>query len=93
MRLAYEIVMFRLEVQARVSVQKGVSMTAFKRGDFVTLNDRLTVVVGIEGDAGVPEDHVALWYGAEEQTSNVPRVWTVPAEYCIPVTDTPIFYH
>jgi hypothetical protein len=68
-------------------------MANFKRGDFVTLNDRLTVVVGIEGDAGVPEDHVALWYGAEEQTSNVPRVWTVPAEYCVPVTDTPIFYH
>jgi hypothetical protein len=93
MRLAYEKAVILLEVQARVSVQKGVSMTDFKRGDFETLNGLLAVIVGLEGDGGAPEDHVALWYGANEPTSIVPEIWTVPAEYCVLVTNTPIVHH
>ena len=63
-----------------------------KRGDMVTLNGRLAAVVGVEGDPGVLEEHVALWYGdsgpqqASTEGPSHPRaeVWTVPAEYCRP---------
>lgn len=34
-------------------------------------------------DGGVPDDHLAVWYGEEEAGQH--RVRTVPAEYCRPV--------
>jgi hypothetical protein len=64
-----------------------------KRGDLVELNGLPCVIVGLAGEylgeALVPEDHVALWYGAAEVTptakgepGRVPtEVWTVPLEY------------
>ena len=58
-------------------------MKTIKRGDLVMLNGNLAAVVGIEGDHGIPEDHVALWYGSEPaETNQTPVAWTVPIEYC-----------
>ena len=62
----------------------------FNRGELVTLNGQLAVVVGIEGDPDVPEEHVALWYGKSETAriseggsgDAVPIAYTVPEEYC-----------
>ncbi len=64
-------------------------MPAWKRGDFVELNGLLAVVVGIEGDPGLPEDHSAVWFGdpkclrtSEGGTGGArSEVWTVPTEY------------
>lgn len=55
-------------------------MSNWNRGDFVLLNQRLAVVVGIEGDPDCPDEHLALWFGDPRGTT--PEVWTVPAEYC-----------
>ena len=54
-------------------------MTNLKRGDLVELNGLFAAVVGVEGDAGVPEGHVALFYGADSEGKA--DVWTVPSEY------------
>jgi hypothetical protein len=61
----------------------------WKRGDLVELNGELAVVVGVDGESGVPEDHVGLWYGESKSISQsggrkVPVIWTVPKEYCQP---------
>jgi hypothetical protein len=50
----------------------------------------LAVVVAEVGEEGVPEDHVALWFGhpqairtSEGGTGGTePEIWTVPTEYC-----------
>lgn len=61
---------------------------SFKLGDIVLLNGVLAAVVGIEGDPGIPEGHVALWYGGSRNVEpsftvfEAPLAWTVPAEYC-----------
>ncbi len=69
----------------------------WKRGDLVELDGRLAVVVGVEGDPDVPEDHIAVWFGDPRcEPSSVggtrPEVWTVPAEYFIPA-GAPIWKH
>ena len=56
----------------------------------VELNGRFAAVVGIEGDPGVPENHVALFYGVD--SAGQADVWTVPAEYPVPAP-APIFKH
>lgn len=61
-------------------------------GDFVILNGNTCVVVGVDGDAGVPEDHVALWYG-EVELDGSPIVWTVPAEYVGKLDRAPTYRH
>ena len=38
-------------------------MHKWKRGDLVELDGLLAVVVGVEGDPDIPEDHVAVWFG------------------------------
>ena len=38
-------------------------MHKWKRGDLVELDGLLAVVVGVEGDPDVPEDHLAVWFG------------------------------
>jgi hypothetical protein len=43
-------------------------MSRFKKGDFILLDGRPAVVVGIEGDENVPEAHVALWFGEPNAT-------------------------
>jgi hypothetical protein len=69
---------------------------AIRRGDLVTLNGRLAAVVGVEGDPGIPEDHVGLWYGDpptqrqddDKPVAVAPIVYTVPAECCRPSFST-----
>ena len=71
-----------------------------KKGDFIEFDGLLAVVVGIEGDDDVPEDHVALWFGDIEGRRSsaggtggrIPEVWTVPSALCAPAK-TPIFRH
>jgi hypothetical protein len=62
------------------------------RGSFAVLNDLVCVVVGVDGDPNVPDDHVALWYGDLNETGN-PQVWTVPAEYIVPFDKLPEYLH
>jgi hypothetical protein len=50
---------------------------SFKRGDFVQLDGRLGVFVLAEDEAGVPENHLGVWFGDSIQ----PEVWTIPTEY------------
>ncbi|MFC0682593.1 hypothetical protein ACFFGH_32595 [Lysobacter korlensis] len=61
-------------------------MFQLKRGDIVVIGDRVAVVVALEGEDDVPEEHVALWFGPEEASKTEDRlrpiVWTAPAEYC-----------
>lgn len=64
-------------------------MGAWRRGDLVEFDSQLAVVVGAEGEPGVPEDHVNLWFGEPQsarksQGGLVPVVRTVPEEYCLP---------
>ena len=72
-------------------------------GDFVELNGSLGFVVGVSTDevvSTVPEDHVAVWFGPEQQRpiskvatgKTIPEVWIVPAEYCMPAPQ-PVYYH
>jgi hypothetical protein len=66
-------------------------MALWQRGDLVELDGLLAVVVGIDGDDGVPEDHVALWFGDPRCTRKseggaggaAPEVWTVPEDLCV----------
>jgi hypothetical protein len=41
---------------------------------------------------GVPEEHVAVWYG-EVDNAGTPRLRTVPAEYVKPLDRLLSFYH
>ena len=67
-------------------------MATWQRGDLVEFDGRLAVVVGAEGDPGVPEDHVKLWFGEPQSVRKseggpgrlVPVLRTVPEEYCLP---------
>jgi hypothetical protein len=67
-------------------------MVMFRKGDLVEIDGLLAVVVGTGGAVGVPEDHVAVWFGEPRgkrlseggRGGLVPEVWTVPAEYCRP---------
>jgi hypothetical protein len=76
-----------------------------RRGDFVELDGLLAVVVFLAGEPVgvgefVPEDHVALWFGAPPtkraseggEGGAVPEVWTVPAENC-PAASRPVVRH
>jgi hypothetical protein len=75
-------------------------MQTWKCGDFVELDGLLAVVVGVEGDPDVPEDHIAVWFGDPrcERTSQggtggkQPEVWKVPAE-CFVAAAPPIWSH
>jgi hypothetical protein len=75
-------------------------LAKWKRGDLVELDGLLAVVVGIEGDAVVPEEHVALWFGDPRCTrvsnggsgGQRPEIWTVPEEYCVSAAE-PIYKH
>jgi len=58
----------------------------------VTVGHDSGVVVAIFGDADVPEEHVAVWYG-ETDVQGVPRVRTVPEEYVQPLDKMPAYYH
>ncbi len=61
-----------------------------KKGSFIEFDGLLGVVTGSEGDRGVPEGHVAVWFGNPQGKRKsegghgglAPEVWTVPIEYC-----------
>ena len=63
----------------------------WSRGDFVELDGLLAVVVGVEGEPEVPEDHVAVWFGDPRSVrksdggsgGQSPEVWTVPADLIV----------
>lgn len=66
-------------------------MSSWQRGDLVESDGLLAVVVGVEGESGIPAGHVALWFG-EPRCVRVseggvggrrPEVWTVPADLCV----------
>ena len=66
-------------------------MRTWKRGDLVEMDGLLAVVVGVEGDPKVPEDHVAVWFGDPRcvrkseggSGGRPPEIWTVPAEHVV----------
>lgn len=66
----------------------------FQKGQFLEFDGVPAVIVGLPGDAGVPEGHVALWFGSPDVTRKSqggiggisPEVWTVPADLCGPGT-------
>ena len=71
-----------------------------KKGDFVEFDGLPAVVVGVEGDPNVPEDHVALWFGepqVERKSSggtggHLPLVYTVPLDLCEPSQEPQIIH-
>jgi hypothetical protein len=75
-------------------------MSKLRRGDLVELDGLLAAVVGVEGDANVPEDHVALWFGDPHCQrmseggvgGQHPEVWTVPEEYVVSAA-SPVYKH
>jgi hypothetical protein len=72
----------------------------FPIGSFVEFDGLLAVVIGLSGEKGVPDDHLALWFGephgkriSEGGSGNlVPIVWTVPIEHCLPAKP-PVMQH
>ena len=75
-------------------------MAKWTRGNLVELDGLLAVVVGIEGDPDVPEEHVALWFGdpTGDRTPlggtgrRQPELWTVPADY-LRAAAPPVYRH
>lgn len=71
-----------------------------QKGQLIEFDGIPAVIVGLSSDIGVPEDHVALWFGNSNATRKsqggnggiVPEVWTVPASLCEPGT-APTFRH
>jgi hypothetical protein len=63
----------------------------FKKGDFVTINKKVGVVVmtGEELPSDM-EDHTGVWFGMVEK--EVPEVWTIPTEYLATGTE-PVMKH
>lgn len=72
----------------------------WRRGDLVEKDGVLAVVVGIEGDPDVPEDHIAVWFGYPRcmpkseggSGGQRPEIWTIPSEYFQP-SAKPIINH
>lgn len=64
----------------------------FEKGDFAKLNGAICVVVGIKGDAGVPDEHVAASFG-EVNENGSPIAHTVPIEYFEVLLTQPDFQH
>jgi hypothetical protein len=60
----------------------------FAKGEFVEMDGLPAVIIGVHGDPGVPEEHLAVWFGeprAERKSKGgkgrvPPEVWTIPEE-------------
>jgi hypothetical protein len=60
----------------------------FDRGSLVQVDGLLAAVVGVYGDPGVPEEHLALWFGTPQVRRRsqggdgdaTPEVWLVPVD-------------
>jgi hypothetical protein len=65
-------------------------MMKLQKGQFIEFDGVPAVIVGFPGDTGVPEEHVALWFGNPNATRKshggiggiAPEVWTVPSDLC-----------
>jgi hypothetical protein len=65
-------------------------MHFLEKGGFVEIDGLLGVVVGVLGDPGVPEDHIAVWLGTPQcrriseggSGGTAPEVWAIPIEHC-----------
>jgi hypothetical protein len=66
-------------------------MKELEKGQFVSIGDNIGVVVALEFENDIPEDHLGIWYG-EVTDNNIPLYKTVPKEYCTPV-DSKESYH
>lgn len=69
-------------------------MEKLRIGQFVTVGSDVGVIIGFPNNSQIPEDHLAIWYGqtTNDSEKTVPRVRTVPKEYCIPLEEIS-FYH
>jgi hypothetical protein len=57
-----------------------MNATLFGKGDIVTINGQLGVVVLTGKELGGDmEDHTGVWFGDAEE--DIPEVWTIPTEY------------
>ena len=55
----------------------------WERGEFVTINGRVAVVVATGAELGEAlSDHTAVWFGKAGE--GPPEVWTIPTEYLNP---------
>lgn len=63
----------------------------FHIGQFVRVGNDLGIIASLSDHPNVPEDHVGVWYG-ERNEANLPKVRTVPQEYCELVDDVE-YYH
>jgi len=50
-----------------------------KKGNFVKVNKDIGVIVALEKEESVPEDHIGIWFG-ELTELNIPVYKTVPRE-------------
>ena len=67
-----------------------VDMSKLEKGTLVKVGDSYGVVTHVEGEDGVPEDHLGIWYGEIEAGKH--KIKTVPEEFCLKKDET-IFYH
>lgn len=70
--------------------KKPIGKDGLSPGMFVVVGSDIGVVTELPG-INVPEEHVAVWYGQTTE-NNVPRVRTVPEEYCIAVERLDYFH-
>ena len=56
-------------------------MNQLNKGDFVKVGNDIGVVVYLESEVYIPDDHVGIWYGEKSAQGN-PRYRTVPTDYC-----------
>ena len=56
-------------------------MADFYKGQFVLVGKEIGVIVYLENEDNVPEEHIGVWYG-ELSNENTPKYRTVPKEYC-----------
>ncbi len=75
-------------------------MGLLARGDLVELDGLLAVVVGIEGDPNVPDEHVAVWFGDPQCKrksegglgGSRAEFWIIPEDHLISASP-PIYKH
>ena len=59
----------------------------WRKGDFVKVDRAIGAVVRTEDDAGIPEDHLGIWFG-EMQDADTPLLSIVPQDVCEKITRT-----
>jgi len=49
--------------------------------DFVAIDKDIGVVIAVELENNIPEDHLGIWFGEKDELNN-PLYRTVPIKYC-----------